>query len=277
MELGHRVGVAGEAQAGDGHVEGIAADADHLLVAEVEVGAHLAEHAVVVGLVAGGHGRVGGEDDQVAHVGPGVLEGLAADHRLAHQLEAGEDRVALVEVVDVHLVAHGAEQPNPAHAQQHLLGDAVVVAAAVEAPGDPAEALLHRLDQIERRVAVAIALPRAALHLVPLHGHQEAHARVLEEVVLLCGELVVRIAVGADLLAGVALAPVEADGDQRLLEIACALDVIAGEDAEAAGVDGQLFVQPVLHAKIGDAGLGHFKASPAGRLSGPSTASSRPI
>ena len=44
----------------------------------------------------------------------------------------------------------------------------------------------------------------------------------------------------------------EADADERDIEIGCALDVIAGEHSEAAGVNGQRFVQAELCREVGD-------------------------
>ena len=53
-----------------------------------------------VHLVAGGHRRVGGEDDPLAHRLPRLLEGRARLHAVGDQLDAREDGVALVEVVE---------------------------------------------------------------------------------------------------------------------------------------------------------------------------------
>src|SRR5205823_4467602 len=61
VELRNRVGAAGEAEPGDGHVEGIAADGAHLRLAQAAAGAQSAELAERVDLVAGGDGRVRGD------------------------------------------------------------------------------------------------------------------------------------------------------------------------------------------------------------------------
>src|SRR5262249_31315469 len=53
-------------------------------------------------------------------------------------------------------------------------------------------------------------------------------------------------------LAQVAFAVEEADGDEREAEVGGALQVIAGEDAEAARVDRQRLVDPELGAEVRD-------------------------
>ena len=55
-----------------------------------------------------------------------------------------------------------------------------------------------------------------------------------------------------DPLAEVAAGVEEADSDQRDAELGRGLEVIAGEDAEAAGVDRQPLVDAELHAEVRD-------------------------
>ena len=50
----------------------------------------------------------------------------------------------------------------------------------------------------------------------------------------------------------VSLSVEQADADERDVEIGCAFDVVAGEHAEAAGVDGERFVQSELGREVGD-------------------------
>ena len=59
-------------------------------------------------------------------------------------------------------------------------------------------------------------------------------------------------AVDVEALAEVSLAVEEADADERNVEVGGALDVVAGEHAEAAGVDGQRFVQAEFGREVGD-------------------------
>jgi hypothetical protein len=57
-------------------------------------------------------------------------------------------------------------------------------------------------------------------------------------------------------LAEVAFVVEQADGDDRHAEVAGRLQVIAGQHAEAAGVDRQHLGDAELHAEVGDR-LGH--------------------
>ena len=59
-------------------------------------------------------------------------------------------------------------------------------------------------------------------------------------------------AVAIEPLPEVALVVVQADADERDAEVRRALDVIAGEDAEAAGVDRQRLVQAELGREVRD-------------------------
>ncbi len=63
------------------------------------------------------------------------------------------------------------------------------------------------------------------------------------------------VAVDVEMLAEIALGVEQADGDQRDSQAAGALDVVAGQDAEAAGINRHRFVDAELGRKI-DNGLG---------------------
>ena len=60
------------------------------------------------------------------------------------------------------------------------------------------------------------------------------------------------VAIGVDLLAEVAATVEEADADERQRRVGCRLAVVAGQDAEAAGVDLHRLVDAVLGAEVGD-------------------------
>ena len=66
------------------------------------------------------------------------------------------------------------------------------------------------------------------------------------------GVVVLLVAVGIDRLAEVALAIEQPDADRRQGHVAGRLHVVAGEDAEAARVDAERFVEAVLGAEVGD-------------------------
>ncbi len=87
--------------------------------------------------------------------------------------------------------------------------------------------------------------------------------RQVEEVVL--GIAFLLPAVDVEVLAEVAFAIHQADADQRQAEVAGALEVVAGEHAEAAGVDRHAFVHAELGREVGDAiALGERRRDRAG-------------
>ena len=109
----------------------------HLPVDQLAAGAQPAQLGQRVHLVAGGDRRVGGEHDLLAHRRPGLDERRAGDHALRDQLDAGERRVSLVEVVGVDVDAELAQRAHAADAEQDLLRDAAVERRIVEAVRDP--------------------------------------------------------------------------------------------------------------------------------------------
>ena len=62
----------------------------------------------------------------------------------------------------------------------------------------------------------------------------------------------VLLAVAVDGLLEVALPIEQADADEGQVQVGGGLAVVAGEDAEAAGVDRQAFVEAELGAEVGD-------------------------
>jgi hypothetical protein len=63
---------------------------------------------------------------------------------------------------------------------------------------------------------------------------------------------VLLVPVGVDGLTEVALAVEQPDADERECHVAGRLHVVAREDAEAARIDAERFVDPVLGAEVGD-------------------------
>ena len=63
----------------------------------------------------------------------------------------------------------------------------------------------------------------------------------------------------------VAAAVEEADADERDAELGGRLQVVAGEDAEAAGVDRQALVEAELGREVGDEEVVRRRAAPATR------------
>ena len=163
-------------------------------------------------------------------------------------------------------LADGVEGPHAADAEQDLLADAVLGAAAVEAVGDQAALGVVLVD-----VGVEQVEPDAADVGPPdlgddgHAGQVDLDARTLDErqrhgVGVEGREALLLPAVGVELLAEVALAVEEPDADERHAELAGRLEVVAGQHAEAARV---------LRQGLGDAELGREVGDLAQRAVGP--------
>ncbi len=88
---------------------------------------------------------------------------------------------------------------------------------------------------------------------VAVHVPGRAHGHLLE--------LVARVAlllpgVGGHVLAEVAFAVQEPHADERDVQVAGGLQMVARQDAQAAGIDGQAHGDAVFQAEVGDAGRG---------------------
>ena len=202
---------------------------------------------------AGGHGLAGG----------GEVDALLL-HQGADALEAAKGAMALVHVADRRRLAQRPQRADAADAEDHFLADAHVHVAAVEAGRD--RAVFRRVlrdvgvEQVERHAADLDA-PDAELHLAAGERHSDEQGRAVvadlrdqrqvEEVVFRVALLLP--AVHGEVLAEVALAVHEADADERQAEVAGALEVVAAEDAEAAGVDRHALMDAELGAEVGDA------------------------
>ena len=250
--------MTGEPQAGHRHVERLAADLAQLRLHEVARSAEPEKVADGVHLVAGGDRGVGGEHDPPPHLGPGAPEVGACRHPLGDHLEAGEDRVSLVEVVDVDVEPELAERADAADAEQNLLRHAAVERRLVEPASDPGVVTGDGLEEEEWRVAPALRPPDARLDLARRDAHPHADARVLEEVGPVRREVVDRLPIGQDTLPRVAVEPAESDADHREAEVPPRLDEVAREDSETARIDRELLVEPVFHAEVRD-GRGHAR------------------
>ncbi len=212
-------------------------------------------------LVAGRHGRVGGEDGVLGHHLQGRGQALAAGHVLARALEAQEGHVALVHVPDGRADAQGPQGPHAAHAQHDLLAQAHLAPAHVQLPGDgPVGRVVERDVGVEHqhRHAAHLGLPDRGLHhaagQVDRHGQHAAGER-LHRPYRQAREVVDRVevlleAVAVDGLPEVARAVEQPHADHRHAQVAGGLAVVAREHAQAARVDAQRLVQPELHREV---------------------------
>ena len=78
------------------------------------------------------------------------------------------------------------------------------------------------------------------------HGFERQGVEIVDGIAFLLP------AVGVQILPEVALLVEQADADQRIVLVAGGLQVVAGEDAQAAGIDRQALGEAVLGGEIGD-------------------------
>ena len=192
--------------------------------------------------------------------------------------------MALVGVEDLGLrragqPAVGAHRPHAADAEQHLLAQAVVLVAAVEPVGDHPlgrRVLLDVAVEQQQRDAADLGPPHVGVQGAALrqrHGDDRGRAVGLAQqldrqaVRVQRGVVLELPAVGRQAL-GEVPGPVEQpDADQRDAEVGGGLEVVTGEDAQAAGVLRQHLGDAELGGEVGDAGrrLGPERLVPARR------------
>ncbi|CAM5253664.1 hypothetical protein SBADM41S_06437 [Streptomyces badius] len=268
VQGGDAVGALGEPEAHHRHVEqlrfaagvGLGAERQDLLdgdAGQFALGAEVAgDERPVETVYAGGHRGVGGEDGPGPDHFQGGLEVESGGDEFADALQTEEAGVALVGVE--HLRFRGAGQPapgaygtHPADAEQHLLEEAVVAAAAVEPVGDIAFAggvLLDVRVEKEQRHPADPGEPDARVQRAsagqceddPGGGAVGLADQVEREFVGVENGIVLLLpALAREGLAEVAVPVQQPDADERDAEVAGGLEVVAGQDAEAAAVLGQ--------------------------------------
>ena len=274
VQRANRIHAPRQLQAQHRHAEGLAvvrgmlaAKAHQVFVRDAQLLAQrpqvLLDQVGAEAVVTRGHRRVRGKDHLARNLPRGRVEIQAfLFHASANRLEDREAAVAFVQVQNAGRNAHGLERAKTAHAQQQLLPDARARVAAVKPRGG---------FQILRRIARHIRVQQqkiAAAHLhAPhlganraaarsnLHHHRLAvgadgrlHGQLIH---IVCQILLALPTAFVEPLQKVALPVEKADADQRNVQVRCALDVVAGQHAQAAGVNRQRLVQPELGGEIG--------------------------
>ncbi len=272
MELRHAVdllaGVAGE----DAHAETLAvvvgvlaAHADELVPADAKarwITAHvLAEQALVEIVVAGRHRRVYGVERRGAHELKGLVECHASVYVVDQALQVAERGVTLVAMVQLLLDAELLQHQHATHAEQDLLLQAVLPVATVEAVGDGLVKLrVHvvvGVEEIELDTA-DVDHPHEGVNLVVhvRHVHDHLVAVLVEHALDRQGVEVLGVVFGylltihAQALREVAITIEEADSTHVHVAVGSLFHVVAGEHAEATGVDLQHLVETILHAEV---------------------------
>jgi hypothetical protein len=221
---------------------------------EFRVGAEVPGHQFPVEAVdSGGHGGVGREDRARPDRLERGVEIQVLIRQFVNSFQAKKSRVPLVRME--HLGLRVPRQPavrthgtHPADAEQHLLEQPVLAAAAVEpvrhAPLAEVVLLYVRVEHQQRNPA-DLGQPDTGVEGLPAgegQGHLRGGAvglaqqgdgqfvRVQDRIVLLLP------AVPGQRLPEVAVPVEESDTDQGYAEVAGRLEMVPGEDAEAAGV-----------------------------------------
>ena len=182
-------------------------------------------------------------------------------HVLASPLQHGERGVPLVQVADVRGDAEQAQQAPAEHPEQQLLLETQLGPAAVQLAGDgpdvrrvggvvgveqvqPASSHLHFPGPDPHRAAGERGGHPEPLAVLGSDGKNRKLAGLVDRIERLL------VAVGVELLAEVSLLVEQPHGHHGNAEVARRLQLVAGDVAEAAGVDRQRLAQHVLHAEV---------------------------
>jgi hypothetical protein len=235
-----------------------------------------------------GHGRVRGEDGSRPHDLQRLGERQPAADQVADAFEPEEPGVAFVGVEHrgcgrAGQLGEHADRTHAADAEQQLLQQTVLAAAAVETVGDRAQfvvVLRHVGVEQQQCDAADLDLPDACGERASVREGEGDHGRAAVGVAHDAERKAVGVedrvrlllpAFARDGLAEVAGAVEQTDRDDRHTEVGCALQVVAGENAEAArvlrqcGGDAELrrevrdrrgcVLQRLVPARFGDVGV----------------------
>ena len=184
-------------------------------------------------------------------------------HPLADGLERGEGAVPFVQMIHAGRDAQGLQRPHAAHAGHQFLADARAVVAAVEPGGQfavlgavasarrsPAGTGCTRPTRISHTLASSLPV-RVSMRdgdRLAVGAQGRLHRQVLD---LRVEVLFLLPAVDVEVLLEIALVVEQPDGHQRHAQAAGALDVVAREHAQAAGIDRHRLVDAELQREIG--------------------------
>ncbi len=264
----HAVAASSQPQPHHRHVEaglarlvGPATEGHQLVEADPALGGEVREVALHEldgeAVDPGRHRRVGGEDATGPHGFDRFGERQALAHQLPGPLQAEEAGVPLVGVEHLGLEAERLQGAHAADAEEDLLADAVLGVAAVQPVGH---------QPALRGVAVHVAVQEVELHpahvgppdlgLQGLTGEVDGDPHAVtalqrQRVGIELGEALLLHAVHGQQLAEVARAVEETDAHEGHAEVARRLQVVPGEDAQAARVLRQGLRDAELGGEVG--------------------------
>ena len=172
----------------------------------------------------------------------------------------------------------GVQSPHPSHAQEQFLADSRPCVAAIQTRRQRRSDSLFSGTFASRRSSVVRPTPTRQTRAMQRAGgrldrDQErlpvrtAHALDRQEVEIGVQVVLLLPPVGVERLTEVALGVKQADGDQGDPQVAGALQMIAGQHAQAARIDRQALVQPELGGEVRDRTSPRIEACTAPQLS----------
>ena len=184
-------------------------------------------------------------------------------HAIVNRFENDESAVAFVEMQHAGRDAHRFQRAESADAEQQFLADTNPAIAAIQ---------VRRQLAIFRRVGLDVGIEQQQIATSNFHAPHARANRTSARIDLHLNRLAVRadrrlhrkmihVILGVlfllptfivEALAEISLAVEQADSDERNVEVGRALDVIAGQNSEAAGINWNRFVQAELRRKICD-------------------------
>ena len=174
--------------------------------------------------------------------------------------------MTLVAVVDVALDVEGVEEADATHAEDDFLLDAVFPVAAVEGVGEVAvlgvvegmvgveqvEADASDVDSPDFELDLSAREVDGDVELLAVRGADFVDWEVLEVLRFVDGLL---LSIDGEALFEVSVTGEESDGGHVDAAVGCLFEVVASEDAKAAGVDFEDVGEAVFHAEVGDGGF----------------------
>ena len=218
----------------------------------------------VKAVVAGRNRRMSGEDHFAGDARHGGVKRQSLFfHAHANRFQHRKSAMPFVQMQHAGRNPQRLERAQSAYAQQQFLADADAEVATIEARGQFAvlRSIALHVGIEQKKIATAyfyapyLSLNTAATGFdfdddrPAIFADRDFHRHLIDVSLEVFFALP---AVKVEVLAEVPLSVEKANTDQGNIEVGSALDVIAGEHPQAAGVDGQGFVQAELGGKIGN-------------------------
>ena len=225
----------------------------------------LAGKSFVEVVVSGGHGSVYGIEAAGAYEFKGFAEVQSALYVVGQALEICKGGMAFVAVVYIHLYAELLQGKHTADTEEVFLLHSVFPVTTIECMGDAlVEFGIHLVVGVEEVEGDAsyVDLPYESVYGEGVEGDVNDHLLALVVENALDGHAVEilrlvfcnLLSVHREGLCEVTVTIEETYGSHVNVGVGSLLDIVAGKDAEATGVDFHVVIHTILHAEIGYAG-----------------------